>query len=76
MLFGLKNRPFVSTTFHLSSRGFEPEANVAVIGQPKMAYLDVEKNHKIKVLNRFDSCYVMLPGYRALHFVVFCSDKL
>ena len=54
MLFGLKNRPFDSATFHSSRRGFVPEANVAAIGRPKMAYLDVEKIIKIKVLNGFD----------------------
>ena len=42
MLFGLKKLPFVST-FHSLRRGFTPEANVAVIGRPKTAYLDVEK---------------------------------
>ena len=42
MVFDLKNRPFVSATFHRSRRTFVPEANVAAIGQPKMAYLDVE----------------------------------
>ena len=55
MLFGLKKRPFVSAKFHRSRRRFVPEANVAAIGRPKMAYLDVEKNLKIKVLNGFDS---------------------
>ena len=30
-------------------------ANVAAIDRPKMAYRDVEKIGKIKVLNRFDS---------------------
>ena len=46
-LFGLKNRPFVSATFHSSRRGFAPEANVAAIRRPKMAYPDVEKLIKI-----------------------------
>ena len=36
------------------ARGFAPEVNVAAIGRPIMAYLDVEKIFKIKVLNRFD----------------------
>ena len=40
--FFLKNLPFVSATFHCSSCGFAPEANVAAISQPKMVYLDVE----------------------------------
>ena len=65
MLFGLKNRPFVSATFHSSCLGFAPEANVAAIGQPKMAYPDVEKIIKIKVLDRFDSflCYLAAKTY-------------
>ena len=42
MLFGLKKLPFVST-FHSLRRGLTPEANVAAIGRPKTAYLDVEK---------------------------------
>ena len=56
MLFGVKIRPFVSATSHRSRRGFEPVANVAAIGRPKMAYRYVENNSsKIKVLNGFDS---------------------
>ncbi|KAK2184069.1 hypothetical protein NP493_283g00013 [Ridgeia piscesae] len=39
MGFDLKNRPFVSATFHRLRRRFAPEANVAAIGRPKMAYL-------------------------------------
>ena len=46
MLFGMKNRPFVSVTFHRSRRGFAPEANVATIGRPKMAYPYVETKSK------------------------------
>ena len=34
---------FVSATLNSSRRGFAPEANVAAIGRPKMAYPDVEK---------------------------------
>ena len=37
---------FVSATFHRSRRGFAPKANVAAMGRPKMAYLDIEKNRK------------------------------
>ena len=48
MLFGLKNRPFVSATYHR----FVPDANVAAISRPKTAYLDVEKNHKNKCSQR------------------------
>ena len=39
----LKNQLFVSAIFHSSRRGFAPEANVAAIGRPNMAYLNVEK---------------------------------
>ena len=65
MLFGLKNRPFVSATFHSSRRGFAPEANVAAIGRPKMVYPDVENIIKIKVLDGFDSflCYLAAKTY-------------
>jgi len=65
MLFGLKNRHFVSATFHSSRRGFAPEANVAAIGRPKMAYADVEKIFKIKVLDGFDLflCYLAAKTY-------------
>ena len=52
MLVGLKKRPFVTATFHRSHHGFAPEANVAATGQPKMAYLDVEKNNKNKSSQR------------------------
>ena len=31
-------------TFHCSCRGFAPEADVAAIGRPKMAYLNVKKS--------------------------------
>ena len=48
MLFDLKNRPFVSATFHHPRRRFAPEAKVAAIGNPKMAYLDVEIYFKNK----------------------------
>ena len=62
MLFGLKNRPFVSATFH---SGFAPEANVAAIGQPKMTYPVVENIIKIKVLDGFDPflCYLAAKTY-------------
>ena len=65
MLFCLKNRPFVSATFHSSRRGFAPEANVAAIGRPKMAYPDVENIINIKVFNGFDSflCYLTAKTY-------------
>ena len=68
MLFGLKNRPFVSATFHRSRRGFAQEANVAVIGRPKMAYLRppmFKEIINIKVLNGFDSflCYLAAKTY-------------
>ena len=43
MLFDVKSQPFVSATFHHSRRGFVPVANVAVIGQPKMAYRNVKQ---------------------------------
>ena len=43
MLFGLKNLPFVITTFHRLHREFVSEANVTAIDRPKMAYLDIEK---------------------------------
>ena len=70
MLFGLKNQPFVSATFHRSRHGFAPEAIVAAIGRPKMAYLNVDKIIKIKVLNGFDSflCYwaAKMYGYICL----------
>ena len=38
---------------------FAPKANVVAIGRPKMAYPDVNKIIKIKVLDGFDSflCY-------------------
>ena len=40
-------------------------ANVAAIGRPKMAYPDVEKLIKIKVLDGFDSilCYLAAQRY-------------
>ena len=45
MLFGLKNRTFVSATFHRSRRGFAPEANVTRSGGLKWPTpTDVEKN--------------------------------
>ena len=43
MPFGVKNRPFVSATFHHLHRKFALEANVAAISWPKTAYPDVEK---------------------------------
>ena len=65
ILSGLKNRPFVSATFHSSRREFAAEPNVAAIGRPKMAYPDVEKLIKIKVLNGFYSilCYLAAKTY-------------
>ena len=57
MLFGVKDRPFVSATFHQSHQRFALEANIAVI------YPDVEKKIiKIKVLNGFDSFLCYLPA--------------
>ena len=47
MLFGVKNRPFVSATFHRSRCGLGPEANAAAIGRPKKTYPDVEKIIKL-----------------------------
>ena len=37
---------FVSATFHCSRRRFAPEANVAAMGRPKLAYLGIEKNRQ------------------------------
>ena len=53
MHFGVKNLPFISTTFHHLRRWFAPEANVAVI-----ARLQCWNNFvKIKVINGFDSFF-------------------
>ena len=59
MLFGLKNQPFVSATFHRLHHGFASEANVATIRQPKMAYPDVEKNLKNKFSTDLIRFYVI-----------------
>ena len=48
MLFGVKNQPFVSATFHRSCYGFGREANAAAIGRHKTTYPDVEQNNKTK----------------------------
>ena len=52
MLFDVKIGPFVSGTSRRSRREFVPAANVAAIGQPKMANHDVEKIRKNKSSQR------------------------
>ena len=52
MLFRLKNRPFVSATFHRSRRGFAPEANVEASLKWPTSVLDVETNNKNKSSQR------------------------
>ena len=50
MLLGLRNRPLILSAQHFTASAgfFAPDANVAAIGRPKMAYPDVENNHKNK----------------------------
>ena len=63
MLFSVKNQLFVFATLHHSPSGFASVANVAAIGQPKMAYPSVILFYKS--LNEFDYffCYLAANMY-------------